>query len=84
VPSVWAQISKMNHVPSIWAFMRIVFNEHRAKGVPVDHGMVYQDLLTGFAPEQIHLLDYASFKHHPYGVLGYFSTFWTSISNLRS
>jgi hypothetical protein len=74
----------MNHVPSIWAFMRIVFNEHRAKGVPVDHGMVYQDLLTGFAPEQIHLLDYASFKHHPYGVLGYFSTFWTSISNLRS
>ena len=72
VPSVWAQITKMNYQPSIWSFMRTVFEKRRAKGVPVDHNVVYQDLLNGFAPEQIHLLDYSAFRQHPDGVLGVF------------
>lgn len=72
VPSVWAQIAKVNHMPSIWAFMRTVFEERRAKGVPVDHHMVYQSLLAGFAPDQIHLLDYSAFRSHPGGALGVF------------
>lgn len=72
VPSVWAQITKMNYQPSIWSFMRTVFDERRAKGVPVDHNRVYQELLQAFAPEQIHLLDYGAFRRHPDGVLGVF------------
>ncbi|MDT8328881.1 MAG: hypothetical protein RQ750_16120 [Roseovarius sp.] len=72
IPSVWAQISKMNFVPSVWTFMRTVFDERRAKGVPIDHNAVYHELLTGFAPEQIHLLDYSRFRAHPAGVVGVF------------
>lgn len=72
VPSVWAQITKANYQPSIWSFMRTVFDERRAKGVPVDHSIVYQELRQSFAPEQIHLLDYSAFRKHPEGVLGVF------------
>lgn len=72
VPSVWAQVSKASSMPSIWAYMRTVFDERRANGVPVDHDLVYQGLLAGFAPEQIHLLDYSRFRDHPDGTLGVF------------
>ena len=72
IPSVWAQISKMRFVPSIWSFMRETLEQRRAKGVPVDHNSFYDRLRQGFAPEQIHLLDYGSFKAHPGGVTGVF------------
>ncbi|UYV37198.1 hypothetical protein N4R57_19940 [Rhodobacteraceae bacterium D3-12] len=72
VPSVWSQITKVNYQPSIWSFMHTVIDERRAKGVPVDHNMVYEELRQSFAPEQIHLLDYSDFRHHPGGVVGVF------------
>jgi hypothetical protein len=72
VPSIWAQVTKMRFMPSVWTYMRQAWETGQAKGVAIDHGAVYDELRQGFAPEQIRLLDYAGFRRHPAGAFGVF------------
>ena len=73
IPSIWSQVSKSrSNPPELAPYLRRVFEQGMAGGVPVDHGRFYDHMLTGFAPEQIHLLDYAQISAAPGGVLGAF------------
>lgn len=69
IPSVWAQIARSRRVTDPKSFVRTALEQRRAEGVPVDHNMVYDRLLTGFAPEQIRILDYGQFARAPGGVV---------------
>jgi hypothetical protein len=73
VPSIWSEVSKSRpNPPEIGPYLRRVFDQGMAGGVPVDHQLFYDHMLTGFAPEQIHLLDYEQISGAAGGVLGAF------------
>lgn len=61
IPSVWAQIARSRKVSQPASFVRTAVEARRAGGVPIDHNASYERILAGFAPAQIHLLDYADF-----------------------
>jgi len=74
IPSVWTQVAKSRKAPGLRSTIGNALKERRVLGVPIDHGSVYAQILEGFAPEQIRLLDYSTICRAPGGVLGSFLT----------
>lgn len=72
IPSLWAQVARDRRPPALRPYVARALAERMGGGVPVDHAAVYDHLLTGFAPEDIRLLDYAAFRDAPGGVPGTF------------
>lgn len=58
ISSLWAQTAKSLRVPTLRAYVERAYTDCLGGGIPLDHNAVYDHLLTGFAPEQITLLDY--------------------------
>ena len=72
VQSLWMQVAKSVHVPTLRKYVENAFEERRGEGVPIDHSSVYARLLEGFAPEEICLFDYNSMRRAPGGIVGSF------------
>lgn len=68
VQSLWLQLAKSGRPVAIHAYVRAAIETRRALGVRIDHGSVYTALRRGFAPEQIHLLDYNQIRRAPGGL----------------
>lgn len=68
VQSLWLQLAKSGRALAIHAYARAAIETRRALGVRIDHGSVYTALRRGFAPEQIHLLDYNQIRQAPGGL----------------
>lgn len=68
IQSLWLQLAKSGHQLSLYTYVRNTIEKRRAIGVWIDHNAVYDALLMGFAPEQIHFLDYGQIKEMPGGV----------------
>jgi hypothetical protein len=68
VQSLWLQLARDRHPPQICDYVRDATNLRRARGVRIDHGTVYDTLLRGFTPEQIHFLDYRQARRMPGGL----------------
>lgn len=66
--AVWLQVARKTRPPGIHGFMRKVLEQHMAGGVPTEHGIVYDWIRTGFAPEQITLLNYHEIRRAPGGI----------------
>ncbi|AJE44726.1 hypothetical protein [Celeribacter indicus] len=69
IQSVWQQVVKSGRMPNLANFVDHAIAEGLASGVPVDHGLVLDQVTRGFAPERITFLDYRSARRHPGGVL---------------
>lgn len=72
VQSVWLQIAKTRKVFILRNFVEKAIKTAVVGGVDLDHGAVYSRLLQGFDPAQITLLDYASFRRTPGGMVQVF------------
>tara|TARA_R110002124_G_scaffold282876_1_gene458312 strand:+ start:7606 stop:8655 length:1050 start_codon:yes stop_codon:yes gene_type:complete len=68
VQSLWLQLARTNRVLAVHSYVREAIERRRAVGVRVDHDAMYAALLQGFAPEQIHLLDYSQLCRTPGGI----------------
>lgn len=66
--SLWAQVARSRKAPTLKSYLERVFSTGMGGGVSLDHHAVYHHLRTGFAPEQILLLDYEQIRNHPGGV----------------
>lgn len=66
--SLWAQVAKTRKAPTIKSYLERVFATGMGGGVSLDHHAVYHHLRTGFAPDQIILLDYHKICENPGGV----------------
>lgn len=72
LPSHWSQIAKDRKPPTLRAYVARAIKDHLAGGIWIDHNAVYDHVLTGFAPDQIRVLDYDHVRTEPGGVLGAF------------
>ncbi len=72
IPSVWTQVAKSRKAPGLRRTIGNALKERRVLGVPIDHGSVYAQILEGFAPQQIRLLDYSAICRARGGILGSF------------
>ena len=72
VQSVWLQIAKTRRAFVLRNFVEKAIETAVVCGLDLDHGAVYARLLHGFAPAQITVLDYASFRHTPGGMVQVF------------
>ncbi|RVT83509.1 hypothetical protein DXV76_14870 [Rhodobacteraceae bacterium CCMM004] len=72
VQSLWSQIAKNRNAPTLRAYVARAIDDHMGGGLWIDHNDVYDHILTGFAPEQVVLLDYAQMRRAPGGVAGTF------------
>jgi len=70
--SLWLQIAKSRRAPRPRKFVEDILEKRRWSGVWLDHNLLYDHLLKGFAPDQIHLLDYEALKAAPGGIVGAF------------
>jgi len=70
VQSLWMQVAKSVHVPTLRKYVEVAFDKRRGEGVPIDHSSVYAHMRQGFAAEQIRLLDYNSARRGPGGIAG--------------
>jgi hypothetical protein len=66
--SLWMQTARSRKPPHLRPYMERVFAEGLGGGVPLDHHAVYNHILTGFAPEQVIVLDYDAIRQQPGGV----------------
>ncbi|HSG56330.1 MAG TPA: hypothetical protein VLA45_12840, partial [Paracoccaceae bacterium] len=72
VQSLWMQVAKGDRVPLLRKYVETALEDRRGAGVPIDHTSVYSDLLTGFDPQQILLVDYNSLRRAEGGIVGHF------------
>ncbi len=68
VQSLWLQLARFHRPLSIYSYVHNAIELRRAVGVRIDHGSFYDVLLGGFAPEQIHFLDYSQIRRVPGGI----------------
>lgn len=68
VTSLWVQVARSRKAPALRSYLERVLTTGMGGGVPLDHHAVYHHLRSGFAPEQIILLDYEQIRHRPGGV----------------
>jgi len=68
VQSIWLQVAKTVSPPPFRAFLRGAMQIRMGSGLWLDHGDVLDHVLTGFAPEQVTLLDYDTIRRGPGGV----------------
>ncbi len=66
--SIWTQVAKTRTPPSCHSYVQKALTKRLCAGVLIDHQMFYDHLLTGFAPEEILLADYAQMRRHPGGI----------------
>ncbi len=72
IQSIWLQTVKARLSDRLAEFIKGACTRHLATGVPVDHGLILDHVLTGFAPEQVTILDYEQIRRAPGGVLQVF------------
>lgn len=58
IQALWLQLAKNGQNVALYNYIRTVIEQRRGFGVWIDHNAVYDSLLKGFAPEQIHFMDY--------------------------
>lgn len=68
IPSIWGQGARTHRPATLRPFVKAAYTDLGISGVSLDHGAIYDHLLTGFAPEQITLLVYENFKSTPGGI----------------
>ena len=66
--SLWVQVAKNRKAPSLHSYIDKALNQGMGGGIPLDYNVIYDQLLQGFAPEQITLLDYATFRRTKGGI----------------
>lgn len=74
VQSLWLQLARSGKPLTIYPFVRNTLEHRRSFGIRIDHNAVYDTLLQGFMPDQIHLLDYNQIRRSPGGVVQSFLT----------
>ncbi len=72
VPAIWTQVAKNRRVLPLGPYLEKVMAERLGNGVPLDYGRVYDNVLKGFSPEQVVLLDYVQMRQAPGGIVGTF------------
>jgi hypothetical protein len=72
IQSLWLQLAKSGQPQAIYAYLRKTLEQRRSFGIRIDHNAIYDTLLQGFAPSQIHLLDYDQIRRAPGGIGGSF------------
>jgi hypothetical protein len=68
LPALWLELARGGQPPVIAPFMRRALRDHAAAGIWVDFGLLYDHLLTGFAPGQITVFDHARLCITPGGI----------------
>lgn len=69
IQSIWLQKIKTKIDGDLVEFINHACSKFMATGVPVDHRIIYEHVLTGFAPQQVTILDYERVRCSPGGVL---------------
>ncbi len=69
IQSIWLQKVKTRLAGDLANFLNHACTKFLATGVPVEHGLIYDHVLTGFAPQQVTILDYEQIRRAPGGVL---------------
>lgn len=72
IQSIWLQTVKSRLSDKLGEFIKRACSLHMVTGVPVDHGLILDHVLSGFAPEQVTILDYEQIRRAPGGVLQVF------------
>jgi hypothetical protein len=68
IQSIWLQVAKNGRKIGIYVYVRNAIAQRRAIGVWIDYNAVYDSLLKGFSPEQIHFFDYGQIRNAPGGI----------------
>ncbi|MBV0892631.1 hypothetical protein KTN05_12310 [Paracoccus sp. Z118] len=69
IQAIWLQKMKAKLAGDLGEFLNHACTRFLATGVPVEHGLIYDHVLTGFSPRQVTILDYEHIRHAPGGVL---------------
>lgn len=70
IQSVYLEIAKSKPPPKPPALVETAIAESHVDGLWTDYNLLYDHLLTAFAPEEITFLDFAAMRAHPGGVVG--------------
>ncbi|MGX9353400.1 hypothetical protein ACS3QZ_19580 (plasmid) [Shimia sp. W99] len=68
IQSVWMQVALTRRPPSLRKYLEIALKKRRGGGVPLDHGMFYDNMRNGFSADEITLLDYAQIRRTEGGI----------------
>lgn len=70
IQSVYLEIAKSKAPPRPPDLVRTAIADSHVDGLWTDYNLLYDHLLTAFAPEEITLLDFGAMRAHPGGVIG--------------
>lgn len=70
--SLYAQVSRAGKAPDLGRFIQHGLTRHNAAGLKLDYNVLYDQLLRGFAPEEIRLLSFEQAVKHKDGFIGAF------------
>ncbi len=83
IQSIWLQIAKVAKAPHFDPFLAKALQNRLASGVWIDHCKVIENVLSGFEPDQLVVMDYEAMRQHPVGVMGPFLDLMKSPLDVR-